>query len=93
MGVQYYFEHAIVEIWLVVGLSLYKTFEHQIYASASAENIVAGNFSVENTYWQWYHSPGHHSNMFNPKWSRIGVGYVKIEGSPYVHYWTTDFGY
>ena len=61
--------------------------------TASGENIAAGNSTAERTYWQWYHSPGHHRNMFNPKWSRIGVGYVKIEGSPFVHYWTTDFGY
>lgn len=31
--------------------------------------------------------------MFNPKFKTIGVGYVKIEGSSYTHYWTTDFGY
>ena len=71
-----------------------KTFDRiKVFASASGENIAAGNSTAERTYWQWYHSPGHHRNMFNPKWSRIGVGYVKIEGSPFVHYWTTDFGY
>ena len=96
MGVQHYFEHATYDRNLVSGRPEFvcKTFERtKFFASASGENIAAGNSTAEKTYWQWYHSPGHHRNMFNPKWSRIGVGYVKIEGSPYVHYWTTDFGY
>ena len=96
MGVQHYFKHATYDRNLVSGNPEFvcKTFDRiKVFASASGENIAAGNSTAEKTYWQWYHSPGHHRNMFDPKWSRIGVGYVKIEGSPFVHYWTTDFGY
>jgi uncharacterized protein YkwD len=96
MGVQNYFEHATYDRNLVSGKLEYvcKTFQRiDKFGNSNAENIAAGNSSAESTYTQWYNSPGHYRNMFDKKWTRIGVGYVKVEGSPYSHYWTTDFGY
>ena len=96
MGVQNYFEHATYDRNLVSGnlKQVCKTFERiDQFGNSSGENIAAGNSSAERTYTQWYNSPGHYRNMFDKKWTRIGVGYVKVEGSPYTHYWTTDFGY
>ena len=96
MGVQSYFEHATYDRNLVNGNlePVCKTFDRiRVFGACSGENIAAGNSSPENTYTQWYNSPGHYRNMFDPKWNRIGIGYIKIEGSPYTHYWTTDFGY
>ena len=95
MGIQKYFEHASFdrndngELEKVCG-----TFERiRVFASCNAENIAAGGNNAKKTYNQWYNSPGHNRNMFDKSWTRIGIGYVKVEGSPYTHYWTTDFGY
>ena len=96
MGVQNYFEHATYDRNLVSGNleHVCKTFERiKSFGSCNSENIAAGNETAESTYEQWYNSPGHYRNMFSKGWNRIGVGYVKVEGSPYTHYWTTDFGY
>jgi uncharacterized protein YkwD len=96
MGKQNYFEHASYDrnestgrLEKVCGTfaRIYK------FAKSYGENIAAGNATGERTYLQWYNSPGHYENMFNPKFKTIGVGYVKTEGSKYNHYWTTDFGY
>ena len=95
MGIQKYFEHASYdrndngELEKVCG-----TFERtRVFGSCNAENIAAGGNNAERTYEQWFNSPGHNRNMFDKSWTRIGVGYVKVEDSPYTHYWTTDFGY
>ena len=96
MGVQNYFKHATYDRNLVSGNleKICKTFQRiDKFGNSSCENIAAGNSSAEKTYNQWYNSPGHYRNMFSKDWNRIGVGYVKVEGSPYTHYWTTDFGY
>ncbi len=95
MGVQEYFEHASYDrnnngnLVKVCG-----TFDRiRVFGSCNAENIAAGRDNAESTYTQWFNSPGHNRNMFDKNWTRIGVGYVKVDDSPYTHYWTTDFGY
>jgi len=96
MGAQNYFEHATYDrdettnrLQKVCG-----TFARiNRFGSSYGENIAAGSRSGDGTYNQWFNSPGHYRNMFNPKFKTIGVGYVKTEGSSYTHYWTTDFGY
>ena len=56
-----------------------------------SENLAAGNASPQKTYIQWFNSrTGHKENMFG-NWTEIGIGYIKIPGSKYTHYWTTDF--
>ena len=56
-----------------------------------SENLAAGNASPQETYILWFNSrTGHKENMFG-NWTEIGIGYIKIPGSKYTHYWTTDF--
>ena len=96
MGEQNYFEHASYDRNESTGRleKVCGTFTRiNKFAKSYGENIAAGNGTGERTYEQWYNSPGHYGNMFNPKFKTIGVGYVKIAGSKYNHYWTTDFGY
>tara|TARA_B100000700_G_C14898326_1_gene786109 strand:+ start:106 stop:1092 length:987 start_codon:yes stop_codon:yes gene_type:complete len=55
------------------------------------ENLYAGGSSAQSAYNSWYESPGHYRNMFNPKYKEIGIGFIKVEGSKYTNYWTTNF--
>jgi len=57
---------------------------------ANSENCAAGNISVEATYLQWFHSPGHYANMLNPSSTHIGIGYHYRENSVYGAYWVMD---
>ena len=54
---------------------------------ANSENIAAGSHDAAGTYRQWYTSKGHNANMFNPSSKYVGIGYYKLAGSPYTHYW------
>ena len=96
MGTDNYFEHASYDRSDLTGHleRVCGTFA-RIYqfGTSYGENIAAGSSTGDRTYNQWFNSPGHYRNMFNPKFKTIGVGYVKTEGSSYTHYWTTDFGY
>lgn len=60
--------------------------------SPGAENIAAGNGTAAETMDQWMNSDGHCRNIMNASLDDIGVGYAYIEGSPYRHYWTQNFG-
>ena len=100
MAINYYFKHDSYirdESFKLKKLSdkferIYK-FAPYLNGGGCGENIAAGNFSANDTYNQWYNSPGHYSKMFDPKYKIIGIGYVKNEDSDHTHYWTTDFGY
>jgi len=61
------------------------------FAPCYGENIAAGNGSAEGVYNQWFNSPGHKKNMFNSSWTKIGIGFVRVPGSKFIDYWTTDF--
>ena len=54
----------------------------------NSENIAAGNESPQDTYEQWYNSPGHYDNMFNPNSKKVGLGVFHDEDSPFGYYWT-----
>ncbi|MDJ0761575.1 MAG: CAP domain-containing protein [Myxococcota bacterium] len=56
------------------------------------ENIAAGNASADGTMIDWMASPGHCANIMNPDFTQIGIGYARVSGSTYTHYWTQDFG-
>jgi uncharacterized protein YkwD len=60
--------------------------------SANGENIAAGYTSATAVMNAWKGSPGHDSNMRNVNWTRVGVGYFYLSGSPYGHYWGQLFG-
>jgi uncharacterized protein YkwD len=56
------------------------------------ENIAAGQQTPETVMEAWMNSPGHCSNIMNPAFGVLGVGYVQAPGSPFFHYWTQNFG-
>ncbi|MCA9713555.1 MAG: CAP domain-containing protein [Myxococcales bacterium] len=58
--------------------------------STYGENIAAGNATAEATVQQWMESPGHCSNIMNPDFEDIGVGYQP--GGAFSHTWTQVFG-
>jgi uncharacterized protein YkwD len=60
--------------------------------AAIGENIAAGQASPDETMDGWISSPGHCSNIMNPDFTQIGIGYAQVSGSSYIHYWTQDFG-
>ncbi len=53
--------------------------------TASGENIAAGYPSPDAVIRGWWYSPGHHRNMMNPRFSRVGHGRVD-------RHWTQLFG-
>lgn len=60
--------------------------------SANGENIAAGYSTATAVMNAWKASPGHDSNMRNSNWTRVGIGYFYLSGSPYGHYWGQLFG-
>jgi len=61
------------------------------YASAG-ENIAAGQVSPDEVVAGWMDSPGHCSNIMDPGFVHIGVGYVVDPDGAFPHYWTQTFG-
>ncbi len=55
------------------------------------ENIGAGYPSPAAVMAGLMASPGHCSNIMNPSYRTIGIGYAFASGSSYGHYWTQDF--
>lgn len=53
----------------------------------NSENIAAGSGLPASTYEQWYNSPGHYKNMFNPGSKKVGIGVVYVPNSDYGYYW------
>ena len=58
--------------------------------SALGENIAAGYGTVNIVMDGWMDSDGHCSNIMNPGFQHIGVGYHP--GGQYGHLWTQVFG-
>ncbi len=57
------------------------------------ENIAAGQTTAQEVVDGWLASDGHCSNIMNPMFEEIGVGYAHVPGAPYQGiYWTQDFG-
>ena len=59
--------------------------------TAAAENIYAGGGSAQLAFNAWMNSPGHRTNMLNPTYTHIGVGYIYCASSTYGSYFTADF--
>lgn len=53
-----------------------------------AENIAGGEFDVRGVMQGWMNSPGHCSNIMDPRFTEIGVACVARQGSYYGGYWT-----
>lgn len=60
-------------------------------AGYSGENIAAGRDTASGTVQQWMDSPGHCSNIMNPAFQLIGVGYAYGANAKFKHYWTQNF--
>jgi len=61
---------------------------HLFYtAFANTENIAAGNSTAEETYNQWFTSPGHYANMFNADATKVGIAVIYNSASEYGYYW------
>lgn len=58
---------------------------------AYGENIAAGQPSPEEVVNAWMNSEGHRANILSPHYEHIGVGYVRQDGTTYLHYWTQHF--
>jgi uncharacterized protein YkwD len=53
--------------------------------TGSGENIFAGSRSPQGANRGWFHSPGHHKNMFSDRYRRVGLGNFES-------HWTQMFG-
>ncbi|OWZ09207.1 SCP-like extracellular protein [Phytophthora megakarya] len=61
--------------------------------SKAAENVAAGQTSVEQVMTSWWNSPGHRANILDKDVSNVGFAKVVNNGcSNYATYWTQDFG-
>ncbi|ETI47392.1 hypothetical protein F441_08383 [Phytophthora nicotianae CJ01A1] len=59
----------------------------------AAENVAAGQKSVEEVMNSWWNSPGHRANLLNKNVENVGFAKVVNNGcSNYATYWTQDFG-
>jgi uncharacterized protein YkwD len=58
---------------------------------ALGENIAGGGSTAAQVLTEWQSSPGHNSNMLDPGWNQIGIGFSL--GGVYGVTWVTDFGY
>lgn len=61
--------------------TVYKEMNYN-YKSAG-ENIAAGQRTVESVSTAWKNSPGHYKNMVNSKFTKVGFGYVDLNGTKY----------
>lgn len=55
------------------------------------ENVAGGFDNPQDVFDAWMASEGHRSNILNPEYTSIGVGYCFIEDSRYGHYWEQIF--
>lgn len=64
--------------------------------SAAAENIAAGQSTPEEVVQSWMASSGHRTNILNPGYFDIGIGYEFLANDTgrvrLQHYWTQTFG-
>lgn len=64
------------------------------YYGGVGENIAGGwpFGSAQTVFEAWKSSPGHNKNMLGSSYRVIGIGLAYDPTSPYLYYWTTDFG-
>ncbi|ETI40173.1 hypothetical protein F441_14243 [Phytophthora nicotianae CJ01A1] len=61
--------------------------------SACAENVAAGQTTVDAVVTAWMASSGHRANILSTKYTMFGCGYAYKSGTTYKHFWTQDFAY
>ncbi|MGF1683864.1 CAP domain-containing protein [Photobacterium minamisatsumaniensis] len=60
-------------------------------ANAWAENVAAGQKSIDAVMTAWMNSPGHCTNIMNANVTELGASLVENQGSGYGYYWTQVF--
>lgn len=60
--------------------------------SAAAENIAAGDTTVQSVVTRWLNSPGHCTNMMNATYRDMGVACARSDSATYGYYWTMNLG-
>ena len=58
----------------------------------AAENIAAGQSTIDEVMDAWVNSPEHYANLVNPALRQVGFGYAYDTGSTYGGYWVQNFG-
>lgn len=58
---------------------------------SAGENIAAGQLTPAEVMESWMNSPGHRSNILDPDFNTIGIGYYEKSNSEYTRYWTQMF--
>lgn len=59
---------------------------------ARSENIAVGQRSPEEVVRNWMSSPSHKRNILDKEAKYLGVAYIVVPNSEWVHYWVQDFG-
>lgn len=72
-----------------------RTFSQRVTAAgyawkAAAENIAAGQSTIQQVMTTWLESPGHCANIMNTTYTEVGVSCVKNDASTYKQYWTME---
>jgi uncharacterized protein YkwD len=58
-----------------------------------AENIAAGQTTVQEAFDSWMNSDGHRANILDPDYETCGFAMCYEEDSEYGYYWAQEFGY
>jgi uncharacterized protein YkwD len=58
----------------------------------AAENVAAGQTTVDEVIATWFASPGHCANIMNPELRQMGIALVFDASSPDGTYWAQTFG-
>ena len=64
-----------------------------ITGSMVAENIAAGQKSVNQVMSAWKKSKGHYKNIVEKRFTHVGFGLARNQGSKYETYWVQNFGF
>ncbi|MCK5242838.1 CAP domain-containing protein [bacterium] len=62
------------------------------YNTYKAENVAAGQETAAEVFKSWQESKTHNTNMLNPYFTVIGIGFTYSKKSRYGWYWATTFG-
>ena len=96
MGKYAFFDHYTTggSDWFEIGASPWVRMAASGYDfnTYKGENIAAGYGTAAEVFTGWKNSSGHNANMLGASFEVLGVSVVKVTGSKYGYYWTTDFG-
>ncbi len=59
--------------------------------TAWAENVAAGQPTPDEVVADWMGSSGHRANILSTRAREVGAGFVAMNGTQWLNYWTLDF--